>query len=80
MSSTTDPPCETEVILNQQKARQGEALTSDPICAKDGFYEMEQCNPDNNHCWCSERDGTVVLGSYKSHREDLKCCKYHEVF
>ncbi|XP_072051480.1 uncharacterized protein [Amphiura filiformis] len=70
-----EPPCHLELALNQQKVERGEPVTSDPVCDKDGYYEIEQCDPDSNRCWCSERDGTMMLDSDRprSLGEDLLC-------
>ena len=70
----TDPPCFAKQHDNLQKVERGEPVTFDPQCDDDGYYLPEQC--DNSIvCWCGEKDGSVVPGSYRTSRVDLKCCK-----
>ncbi|XP_071808664.1 kielin/chordin-like protein [Asterias amurensis] len=64
-------PCQYEVKINKVKKERGKPVTFNPTCLTNGFYDTVQCNAEE--CWCSEKDGTVVIGSKKPQGESLKC-------
>ncbi|XP_038060050.1 kielin/chordin-like protein isoform X3 [Patiria miniata] len=69
----SEPPCHRELLNNKHKTERGEVVTSDPVCSSTGWYEPAQCSPATGECWCSERDGTVVIGSIRRQGEPLDC-------
>ncbi|XP_070544252.1 SCO-spondin-like [Ptychodera flava] len=68
-----EPPCQKELNDIQDKLNRDIRVTSDPQCDRQGWYMPEQCNPSTNECWCSEKDGTEILGSRKVMGQELNC-------
>ncbi|XP_022111286.1 cysteine-rich motor neuron 1 protein-like [Acanthaster planci] len=69
----SDPPCRRELKTNNLKRQRGDPVITDPVCSLTGWYEPAQCSPVTGECWCSEKDGTVVIGSLKQQGEPLNC-------
>ncbi len=67
-------PCQYEVKINKVMQERGKTVTFNPTCLTNGFYDTVQCNAEE--CWCSEKDGTVVIGSTKPQGEPLKCSEH----